>query len=294
MKPRSENQVSVLTASLGYGRFIRDALASVPSKRENITCEHIVQDGGSTDETLDILESFDLPHPLRWTSEPDRGQSDALNKALAVSDSRWVAWLNADEFYLPDALKKLVACGEATGTDVVFGDAVFTDAAGRLVRLLPQHRFDQRVLRWYGTFIPSCAALFRRSALGDAPWDVDLKLLMDWDLYLKLLANGARFLHVPQPIGAFRVHEERVSAMPRSEHAHEYRVIRERHGIPSGLTTVGRVLHTSYKIADGSYRRQLAARKYRGTDLRWFRPETGVEGWNTLLKSAYPAPASRR
>src|ERR687897_245118 len=97
--------VSVLTPSYGYGRFIADSIESGICQ-DGLRLQHIVQDGGSEDETLDVLRSFG--DQVLWTSEPDQGQSDALNRALAKATGRWVAWLNADEFYLPSGLASLI------------------------------------------------------------------------------------------------------------------------------------------------------------------------------------------
>src|SRR6266542_3259162 len=92
--------VSVLTPALDYGRFIEDGIMSVDGQEE-LSIEHIVQDGGSGDETIEVLRRHT---ELQWESEPDRGQSDALNRALRRSTGRWIGWLNADEFYLPGGL----------------------------------------------------------------------------------------------------------------------------------------------------------------------------------------------
>ena len=62
--------------------------------------------------------------------------------------------------------------------------------------------------------ISSCSAIFRRSVLGQDPWDVAIRRVMDWDLYLRLLERGANFLFVPVPIGAFRLHPDQVTAIP--------------------------------------------------------------------------------
>src|SRR5687768_13065408 len=88
--------VSVLTPSFNQGRFIGDCLRSVANQTyENI--EHIVMDGGSSDETIDVLKA--TQGPVRWTSEPDRGQSHALNEALAASQGEYIGWLNSDDAY---------------------------------------------------------------------------------------------------------------------------------------------------------------------------------------------------
>ena len=159
-------EISVLTPSYRYARFILDAIESVV-RQDRLTVEHVVQDGTSDDGTVDILKSYD--DRIVWMSEPDEGQSDALNRALARANGTWIAWLNADEFYLPGALATLARQAERAGADVVYGDCVFVDANGRIERLLPQHRFSGKILREYGCYIPSNTVLIRRSVLGDAP-----------------------------------------------------------------------------------------------------------------------------
>ena len=127
--------IDVLTPSLGYARFLQDAIESVRGQ-EDVAVRHVVQDGGSEDGTIELLESYN--GLISWESRPDHGQSDALNRALARSDADWVAWLNADEFYLPGGLRTLATTAEATGADVVYGDAVFVDAGGCVLLILDE------------------------------------------------------------------------------------------------------------------------------------------------------------
>lgn len=93
-----ENPVfSVVTVSLNHGRFIEKNIRSVLAQ-DYPHFEHIIVDGGSTDETVDILKKY--PH-LKWTSESDRGQSHALNKGFARAKGDIIAWLNSDDYYAP-------------------------------------------------------------------------------------------------------------------------------------------------------------------------------------------------
>ena len=288
--------ISVLTPSYGYGRFIADAVESV-LWQPPMAVEHVVQDGGSDDETVGVLKRYS--DRLVWASEADAGQSDALNMALARATGRWIAWLNADEFYLPGALATLVRQAERAGADVVYGDCVFVDANGRIERLLPQHRFSAKILREYGCYIPSNTALIRRSVLGDAPWDPTVRRIMDWDLYLNLLRRGARFSHVAYPAAAFRAHHERVTSKPPSDFEEENEVA-SRYGLPRDVwdrwraSRVGRWLHPVYKAAGGAYFRQLRVRSLRGRDLRWFSDPRGLETFEELLRRAYPFQGGRR
>jgi glycosyltransferase involved in cell wall biosynthesis len=279
--------VTVLTPSYGYGRFIVDALKSV-RLQQRLEIEHVVQDGGSTDDTIEILQGFG-GHGLVWSSERDRGQSDALNRAFAHAQGDAIAWLNADEFYLPGALERLAQTLIIAEADVVFGDCVFVDSEGRLLRLLPGHRFSRLVLRNYGPFIASCSTLFRRSVLGETPWDPGIDRVLDWDLYLRLANQGARFVYLPYPVGAFRVHPARITATPRERHAAHHEAVRKRYGLNGGAGSrvLGRALHAGLKAVSGSYRRQLGAEGLRGTDIRWFAGPGGKEGISLLLDRCY-------
>jgi glycosyltransferase involved in cell wall biosynthesis len=289
----TEPDLSVLIPSYGYAHFIGDAIESV-LQLPDVTCEVIVQDGASTDGTVELLESYG--DRVRWRSEPDEGQSDALNRAAARATGRWVGWLNADEFYLPRGLPRLIAEGDRSGADVVYGDTAFVDGDGGLTRLVPQHGFSTTVLRSYGCFISSVSCIVRRSALGADPIDASMRRMMDWDLYLRLAAEDRRFQHVPIPVGAFRAHDTRVTAtetrgfMQRLNtgdgFGREYDMMRDRYGA-FRARRAGHAYHGFRKLAAGGYRAQLRARQVRGADLRWFRPDSGSGGCARLEEAAY-------
>lgn len=279
--------IDVLTPSYGYARFIGDALDSV-SKQQDVRATHIVQDGASDDGTVEVLAQRTDPG-LRWNSAPDEGQSDALNKALQAGTSSWVAWLNADEFYMPDALKALAAVAERGEADVLYGDAAFVDENGDLLRLLPQHRFSDYVLRYYGTFVPSCTLLVRRSFMEKAGWRSRYRMIMDWDLYLRLRVMGAKFSYVPRPIGGFRVHSSQVTAAPQSDYADEYQAIRSEYKIVHSRPShqAGRLLHFLYKATAGGYRKQRRALAFKGRSLRWFADESTEQDVRHLISTTY-------
>jgi glycosyltransferase involved in cell wall biosynthesis len=264
---------SILTPSYGYGRFIADAIESVRNQATSASVEHVVADGGSTDETCDVLRRYE---GLVWSSGPDDGQSDALNKALAMSTGDTIGWLNADEFYLEGALEAVRHCFVESGADVVYGDSIFIDVDARLLRAVPQHPLSRGVLRHYGCYIASCAFFVRRDVLPAEAWDPRLANIMDWDLYLKLVADGRRFEYLPRALGAFRVHDERVTAERLPKDDPERLRVRERHGITNrtglreSLAIYGRVTHVARKLLAGSYGRQLQARRHHARDLRWW------------------------
>ena len=200
---------------------------------------------------------------MDWVSEPDEGQSDALNRGIARARGRWIAWLNADEFYLPDGLAALVRAGRPTGADVVYGDTAL------LRRRRPP---DPPSARSTGSRRSCCArtaassapsrASFARSSLGDDPIDVTMRRMMDWDLYLRLLAEGRAFRHVAEPVGVFRAHDTRVTATERrgffqrlnrdDGFGREYDMVRDRYGAMR-MRRAGHIAHGALKLADGAY-----------------------------------------
>jgi glycosyltransferase involved in cell wall biosynthesis len=282
--------VTVLTPSRNYASYIEDAVLSVRAQ-QRASVQHVVRDGGSTDGTPAVLSRHAAY--VEWISEPDEGQSDALNKALAEAKAPWVGWLNADEFYLPGGLARLVAVGERTGADVVYGDCVVVDEVGTFSRLLAHYPFSARVLRNYGPCLSSCSAIFRRSALGKDPWDVGIRRVMDWDLYLKLLAASAAFRHIAYPVGVFRTHPNQVTAAPWQAWRDEDDAMAARYGRPTSLErrwkayTRWRRLHQAHKLLSGAYARERRASVLMGRDLRWFESDGARANVSQLHERAY-------
>src|SRR5688572_24799301 len=97
--------LSVVTPARNMARFLPDTLDSVAALRA--PHEHIVVDGASDDGTVELLEAREDPH-LRWVSEPDSGQTEAVNKGLRMAEGHLLAWLNADDSYVPDAVDRAI------------------------------------------------------------------------------------------------------------------------------------------------------------------------------------------
>ncbi len=96
---------SIITPSYNQGALIEKTITSVLSQ-EYPYIEHIIVDGGSTDNTIDVLKKYD--DKISWVSEQDKGQSDALNKGFKKAGGDIIGWVNSDDIYLPGAFKKVV------------------------------------------------------------------------------------------------------------------------------------------------------------------------------------------
>jgi glycosyltransferase involved in cell wall biosynthesis len=217
--------VSIVTPSLNQGRYLREAIESVRAQTYS-PIEHVIVDGGSTDETLDILAEYD---GLRWTSEPDRGQSHALNKGFELACGDILGWLNADDAYEPSAVAAGVAALRETGAGLVYADVMRVNDDGvnpRHIRSRPE--FDLWTELNLGCGIYSPAVFFIRSALEVVGGvDETLSLTMDYDLWLRI---GKSYLvrHVDAVWATQRMHPEAKTAV--EDFWPERLVVSRRHG----------------------------------------------------------------
>ena len=180
--------VSIITPCLNAGRHLRRCLASV-ARQTYERIEHVVVDGGSTDDTPNLLEEA---HAGPWISEPDRGQSDAIRKGLDLAQGSVVGWLNADDELLPRAVSEFVARLSADpGLGWVYGRGVILNVDGSR-SIEPVSKVSDRDLG-FGNPIVQPSTLIRRDAL-DASGGIDeqFHLAMDLDLWLRLVDHGIR------------------------------------------------------------------------------------------------------
>lgn len=225
--------VSVVTPSYNQVEFIEDTLRSVRRQTyENV--EHVVVDGESDDGTLDVLESrTDEPH-FRYVSEPDEGQSDAINKGFDMVEGDIVGWLNSDDvFFDTRTVERVVEYFRRYDADVIYGDMALIDADSDVVkvRCIPDFDYD-RLLR--GCFIEQPALFFRSNVLEDERLDTSLEYVMDYEFWLRL-AQDYEFRHVDDVLAGDRNHPERKILKTREEMKAEGREMRREYGADFGF-----------------------------------------------------------
>jgi glycosyltransferase involved in cell wall biosynthesis len=196
--------LTVITPARNMARYLPETLDSVAA----IECphEHLVVDGASDDGTVDLLEERDDPD-LKWVSEPDRGQTDAVNKGIERSRGELIAWLNADDTYVPAAVDGAIAHLEHNPeTMAICGAINYVDESGAVFRTLTPPRFSWRRYLYLGSFLPTPTVIFRRRLLAQAPsLNEAYADAADYDFYLRLL-RGARVDLIDEPLVNFRYH----------------------------------------------------------------------------------------
>ena len=155
---RDKIKISIVTPSFNQGRYIQDAIESILNQKHQ-NFEHIIIDACSTDNTIEILKKY--PH-LKWISEPDEGQSDALNKGFKQAEGDIIGWLNADDYYEVDCFKHIINEFLSTDTDAVYANYRFVDKNNKETRKL----ITQNPVKWislFYCFIPSTTFFFRKN-----------------------------------------------------------------------------------------------------------------------------------
>jgi FkbM family methyltransferase len=225
----SPPRISIVTPSLNHAEFLERTLHSVLDQGYG-PLEYIVQDGGSTDQTQEILQRYEV-QLAHVDSEADAGIGQALNRGFAHATGDIFAYLNSDDVLLPGSLRTVAAFfATHSDVDVVYGHRILLDAGdweiGRWV--LPPH--DDGVMRWVD-YIPQETLFWRRRVwdLVGRHIDESFKFAVDWDLLLRLRAAGATFARLPRFLGGFRVHDaQKTSAQIEDVGANEMRRLRLR------------------------------------------------------------------
>ena len=250
--------ISIVTPSFNQANYLGRTIESILSQGY-APLEYIVQDGGSTDRSREVLSAYG--ERLQWISAPDGGQSDAINRGFARAQGEVMAWLNSDDLLLPGTLAYVARFfRDNPGVDVVYGHRILIDEHDREIGrwILPPHQNHSQ--RWVDT-IPQETMFWRRSLWEKVGGlDADFQFAMDWDLILRFIEAGATFVRLPRFLGAFRVHAtQKTLARAADVGRPEIRSLRERTlGCDPPKMQIARqisgylarhvVLHTGYRL----------------------------------------------
>lgn len=209
----SEIVLSIITPSYNSGRFIETCLQNVI--QQNVTgIEHIIQDGGSTDETKEIARKYsaEFPH-IRFYSEKDSGQSDAMNKGIHKATGRFVTFLNADDYFEPGALRYVLEQLNKFGDrDFLVGNCFVKDLNGKIqtVRKPSACGYPQILEFWRrDVFPPNPSSYFYARTLHDLAgyYDENENFVLDYEMMIRLL-KYAKVTYVDRNLGNFILHED--------------------------------------------------------------------------------------
>lgn len=201
-------RISIITPSYNQAEYLEMTIKSAHSQQYP-NLEHIVIDGGSTDGSVAIIEKW-APKLAYWVSEPDRGQSDAINKGLRRARGDILGWLNSDDLYEPGALPAVAQCfAEHPDVDVVFGDCTIVDAGGHPLFVRREIPFDFNIVLYGVNYLNQPAVFWRRSVMMRVGLlDESFHHMMDREYWLRMARAACRFHYLPQVLAATRWHPD--------------------------------------------------------------------------------------
>ncbi len=196
--------ISIITPSFNQGRFIRETIESVLSQ-DYPAIEYIIIDGGSSDETLMILQEYG--DRITWISEPDDGQADAVNKGVNLAHGEFIGWINSDDIYEPNIFSVVINTFKLhPDANVVYGDAWHISEYGKIIEKYPTERFNYSRLA-ETCYICQPAVFMSRQFFVDAGLlRKDLNLCMDYEFWIRLGRIGM-FHYVPRVFASSRIYQ---------------------------------------------------------------------------------------
>ncbi|CCH02840.1 glycosyl transferase family 2 [Fibrella aestuarina BUZ 2] len=236
---KSLPKLTVVTPSYNQAAYLERTILSVLNQQYP-NLEYIIIDGGSTDGSLAIIEKY-APYLANWVSEPDKGQTDAINKGFRRATGDYVAYQNSDDVFAPDALWQVArAWQQAPQTDVFFGDMYIIDEQDVILEELRVPSFSAGCQIHEGMQVFNQSLFIRRELLAQTGWlDASLRFVMDYEVVTRLgVRPGVRFRHVPGFWGGFRIQPDAKSSQIAAIGEAEHRQVSERYQpqLPSRLS----------------------------------------------------------
>jgi len=270
-------KISIVTPSYNQGCFLERTLLSVVNQGYP-NLEYIIVDGGSNDESVEIIRKYDR-YVAYWVSEKDDGQADAIRKGFHESTGDILAYINSDDVYLPGTLLQVGDMfRNGPNTNVVYGNKYLTDERDEIIgerRLTPYIPVVSKLGFLYGGFGIYQPASFWTRELYYNVGEIDpaFQHCMDNDLFVRFALAGAKFRFIREYLVASRVHRISKTSTLRDIARKERRVIKDKYCkcknklFASFYTTFLRTIRTAIHIVqgDGLY---LFKRKFMG-DMTW-------------------------
>ena len=202
-------RLSFVIPTRNQARFIRQCIDGCFDQNVD-DAEVVVVDGASTDDTREVLASYG--DCVRWISEPDRGQSDAINKGVRMATGDIIAWINSDDYYAnPTALKPLLTAFDDPRLDIAYGNGQRVDVDGKSIGPYNSRRIDrvEQIVMHPASFVLQPSLLFRRQLFLDVGGvDEQLRYTMDYELWIRMFGAARATKYIPETVAYARYHTD--------------------------------------------------------------------------------------
>ena len=222
-------KISIVTPSYNQADFIEETIRSVLLQGYP-NLEYIIIDGGSSDASVAIIQKY-APWLHFWISEPDNGQTQAINKGFSHSTGQIMAWLNSDDFYAPNALFEVAKTFHQNQTLWVAGITNRIDTQGNLIRA-GKKRWEQTHELWYvGSLFPQPGVFWQRELWNrtGAALDESLQYTFDYDFWMRITQHQVFPTWLNEHVANFRLHQSSKSSMDQLKFMPERNIVYKRY-----------------------------------------------------------------
>ncbi|WP_312067460.1 MULTISPECIES: glycosyltransferase family 2 protein [Weeksellaceae] len=199
---------SIVIVNYNYGKFLKQAIESVINQKFN-NYELIIIDGGSTDDSVDIIKSFES-HISYWISEKDNGQSDAFNKGFSKANGEFYFWLNADDILMPNSLINISNyLNKDNKCKWIAANTVFFNEDNEILRCRRGIKWKDFLIKQGPIYVYGPSTIFHKELYNKANgFDEGLYYTMDTDLWMRFSNLGYKFYRLPKYVWGLRIHNE--------------------------------------------------------------------------------------
>jgi glycosyltransferase involved in cell wall biosynthesis len=261
-------RITIITPSFNQAAFLERTILSVLDQ-DYPNLEYIIIDGGSSDGSVDIIRKYQA-HLAYWVSEPDYGQTHAINKGLERATGDWVGWQNSDDIFYPGAFMYVAqAAIRSPKTELIVGDINLIDEKDWVIREMRYVRPTYESLLAEGMVLTNQAAFWRRSLHDRIGWlNESLHYGFDYEWFLRVLRETDQAVHVPQCLGALRYHDATKTSRSQELFDEEYRsILAGRMILPGWKKSLYRLRRMLLTLANGHFGYVLRGLRRRVSEL---------------------------
>lgn len=244
-------KISIVTPSFNQANFLERTIRSVLDQGYP-NLEYIVIDGGSTDGSVEVIRKYE--HQLTyWVSEPDDGQTAAINKGLRRATGEWVAWQNSDDVYYPGTFEDLAqSAAKHPEAHLIIGNMMIIDAYDRELRDVRYVTPSHGALLAEGMVVVNQAAFWRRHVHRELGWlDESFDCSFDYEWFLRL-TKRYRSAHVNRLWGAFRLHDAAKTSNSMHRFMEENKRILHGRTVPYWMASLYRLRRMALMLGQGN------------------------------------------
>ncbi len=296
--------ISIVTPSYNQVRFIEKAIQSVLSQQGDFYIDYIIMDGGSTDQSVEIIKKYEnllvqncdtltkgglkwyvkknkdflwnqcLGISYRWQSKSDNGQVDAINQGFQMGKGHIFTFLNSDDLYYPNTFKKIFETNW-NHADFVFGQGMWISEKGEDILLYPTFK-PTKYNFFYQCTLCQPTVFFTRDAfyeLGD--FSMDYPDAFDYEYWMRTLSHNKKFLHINTLLAKSRMYTQNKSLSQRNDVSRQVTALKKKYyWAPGQKLNKLKLLVSKYTVQRKTVSRVNKLQKYLGTGIQyrfWFK-----------------------